>query len=51
MVRKADISFVDKVLLAFKKINSEITADNLEHDFSPRFVDYFVKGVLGSRFC
>ena len=46
MAIKSDVSFVDKVLLAFKKINSEITKDNLEHDFSPRFVDYFVKGVL-----
>ena len=47
MAKKQDASFIQSVLTAFKKINSEITADNLEHDFSPRFVDYFVKGVLG----
>ncbi len=47
MVSKTGASFTQRVLLAFKKINSEITLDNLEHDFSPRLVDYFVKGVLG----
>lgn len=47
MTSKQNISFVQNVLNAFKKINSEITADNLEHDFSPRFVDYLVKSVLG----
>ena len=35
MAIKSDVSFIDKVLLAFKKINSEITIDSLEHDFSP----------------
>ena len=43
----SEISFVEKVLRAFKKINSEITIETLEHDFSPRFVNYFVKDVLG----
>jgi type I restriction-modification system DNA methylase subunit len=39
-------SFIDKTLEAFKKINSEINIDSLEHDFSPRFVEHFVKQVL-----
>ncbi len=47
MVSKSDISFTDKVLLAFKKINSEITIDSLEHDFSPRLAKYLIEGVLG----
>ena len=40
-------SFIERVLHAFKKINQEISIDSLEHDFSPRFVDHFVKEVLG----
>ena len=47
MSSKADVSFVQKMLTAFKKINSEITIDTLEHDFSPRFVKYVIEGVLG----
>ena len=47
MAIKSDVSFVDKVLLAFKKINSEITIDSLEHDFSPRLAKYLIEGVLG----
>ena len=47
MVPKLDTSFTDKVLLAFKKINSEITIDSLEHDFSPRLAKYLIEGVLG----
>ncbi|HII54100.1 hypothetical protein COT30_01040 [Candidatus Micrarchaeota archaeon CG08_land_8_20_14_0_20_49_17] len=43
----AEDSIVALVLQAFKKINSEITIDTLEHDFSPRFVEHFVKEVLG----
>jgi len=39
--------FVDSVLDSFKKINDEITEDTLEHDFSPRFGNYFCKSVLG----
>lgn len=44
---KLDISFTQKVLSAFKKINSEITIDTLEHDFSPRLAKYFIEAVLG----
>ncbi|HQT44810.1 MAG TPA: N-6 DNA methylase, partial [Candidatus Micrarchaeota archaeon] len=40
-------SFIDEALLAFKKIHGEINLDSLEHDFSPRFVKYFVEGALG----
>lgn len=40
-------SFVDAVLNSFKKINDEITVDTLEHDFSPRFGNYFCRSVLG----
>ncbi|PIT85208.1 hypothetical protein COU36_04590, partial [Candidatus Micrarchaeota archaeon CG10_big_fil_rev_8_21_14_0_10_59_7] len=40
-------SFVDAVLFAFKKIDSEITEDALEHDFSPRLARYFCEEVLG----
>lgn len=47
MVQKTSISFVQSILTAFKKINSEISIDTLEHDFSPRFVKYAVEGVLG----
>ena len=47
MVPKADISFTESALRAFKKIDSEITIESLEHDFSPRFVKYFVEGALG----
>jgi type I restriction-modification system DNA methylase subunit len=47
MVQKVGVSFVQSVLTAFKKINSEISIDSLEHDFSPRFVKYVVEGVLG----
>ena len=47
MAIKSEISFTDKVLLAFKKINSEINIDSLEHDFSPRLAKYFIEGVLG----
>ena len=47
MAQKVGISFVQSVLSAFKKINSEISIDTLEHDFSPRFVKYVVEGVLG----
>ncbi|MFH1200636.1 MAG: N-6 DNA methylase [Candidatus Micrarchaeota archaeon] len=43
----ADNSFTDNVLRAFKKISEEITVDSLEHDFSPRFVKYFVEEALG----
>lgn len=32
---------------AFKRILKEITDDSLEHDFSPRLVQHFVKDVLG----
>lgn len=46
---KIELSFTSKVLYAFKKINGEITIDSLEHDFSPRFVEHFVKEVLGYR--
>ena len=46
MVPKAK-SFVDAVLFAFKKIDSEITEDALEHDFSPRLARYFCEEVLG----
>lgn len=44
---KSNLSFTEAVLRAFKKINNEITADTLEHDFSPRFVEHFVKDALG----
>lgn len=47
MVPKADISFTEKVLKAFKRINSEITIDTLEHDFSPRLGRFFCEEVLG----
>jgi hypothetical protein len=47
MVPKANISFIARVLQAFKKIDREISIETLEHDFSPRFVKYFVEGVLG----
>ncbi|MCL5430557.1 MAG: hypothetical protein M1504_03725, partial [Candidatus Marsarchaeota archaeon] len=47
MISKQDLSFTDKILLAFKKINSEITIDSLEHDFSPRLAKYLIEGVLG----
>jgi type I restriction-modification system DNA methylase subunit len=47
VVSKSDLSFTDKVLLAFKKINSEINIDTLEHDFSPRLAKYFIESVLG----
>ena len=40
-------NFIERVLQAFKKIYREISIDSLEHDFSPRFVDHFVKEVLG----
>ena len=43
----ADISFIELVLRAFKKIDAEITIESHEHDFSPRLVKYFVEGVLG----
>jgi len=39
-------SFVDSVLSAFRSIDSEITEDSVEHDFSPRLVKYFIEGVL-----
>src|SRR3989338_9306887 len=44
---KQENSFVDGILNAFKKINAEIHIETLEHDFSPRFVKYFVEGALG----
>ncbi len=44
---KQAASFTNKVLQAFKKIYAEITLETLEHDFSPRFVEHFVKEVLG----
>ena len=47
MVSRNDISFTEKSLHGFKKIFSEITIDTLEHDFSPRFVEHFIKEVLG----
>jgi type I restriction-modification system DNA methylase subunit len=47
MVPKAEASFTERILKAFRKINSEITVDSLEHDFSPRLVEHFVKEVLG----
>ena len=47
MVPKADTSFTDKVLKAFKRINSEITIETLEHDFSPRLGRFFCEEVLG----
>jgi hypothetical protein len=40
-------SFVDYVIDAFRRILKEITIDTVEHDFSPRFANYFVKDVLG----
>ncbi|MBI3588240.1 N-6 DNA methylase [Candidatus Micrarchaeota archaeon] len=43
----SEVSFVERVMQAFKKTYSEITPDTLEHDFSPRFVEHFVKEVLG----
>ena len=46
MGSKSNSSFTDSVLLAFKKINNEITIDTLEHDFSPRLAKYFIEGVL-----
>jgi type I restriction-modification system DNA methylase subunit len=46
-LQKESSSFTDKVLLAFKKINSEINIDSLEHDFSPRLAKYLIEGVLG----
>ncbi len=47
MVSSSNTSFTQKVLLAFKKINNEITIDTLEHDFSPRLAKYFIEAVLG----
>ncbi|MBI2656072.1 N-6 DNA methylase [Candidatus Woesearchaeota archaeon] len=47
MTSKDDLSFIEKSLHGFKKIFSEITIDTLEHDFSPRFVEHFIKEVLG----
>ena len=47
MVPKADISFTEKVLRAFKRISSEITIESLEHDFSPRLGRFFCEEVLG----
>lgn len=44
---KTDASFTSQALKAFAKINHEINVDTLEHDFSPRFVEHFVKEVLG----
>lgn len=44
---KKEISFTESALKGFRKIYSEITIDTLEHDFSPRFVEHFVKEVLG----
>ena len=44
---KTESSFIEKVLKAFKKINNEIGIDTLEHDFSPRFVEHFIKEALG----
>jgi len=46
MISKKDMSFTERALQGFKKICSEITIDALEHDFSPRFVEHFVKEVL-----
>ena len=40
-------SFVDSALTAFKSIDSEITEDTVEHDFSPRLARYFCEAVLG----
>ena len=39
-------NFIEQVLKAFIHINKEISSETLEHNFSPRFVDYFVKSVL-----
>lgn len=47
MAPKADVSFTESVLRAFKRIDGEITVDTHEHDFSPRLVKYFVEVVLG----
>lgn len=47
MLPKIDASFTECILRAFKKIDGEITFDTLEHDFSPKFVKYFIEGVLG----
>src|SRR5271157_315847 len=47
MVPKSEASFTEKVLRAFKRINSEITIDTLEHDFSPRLGRFFCEEVLG----
>src|SRR3989338_2028161 len=47
MTIKKDISFTERALRGFRKIYGEINIDTLEHDFSPRFVEHFVKEVLG----
>lgn len=46
-MQKKEVSFTDKLLRAFKKINAEITIDTVEHDFSPRLGRYFCEEVLG----
>ncbi|MGB8023570.1 MAG: hypothetical protein WCF06_04545 [Nitrososphaeraceae archaeon] len=40
---------VNSILKAFVKIHQEINNNSPEHDFSPRFVDYLVRGILGYR--
>jgi len=40
-------NFIQHVLSAFSKVYEEITIDSLEHDFRPRFVQYFIKDLLG----
>ena len=47
MTQTKEIGFIDKTLQGFKKICGEIKIDTLEHDFSPRFVEHFIKAVLG----
>ncbi len=47
MPQKNEQGFPEKAIRAFRQIQSEITPESHEHDFSPRFAKYFVEGVLG----
>ena len=47
MPPKANISFVQKILTAFKKINDEIDESTLEHNFSPKLGKYVIEAALG----
>ena len=42
-----EISFIEKVLGAFKNVDKEIDKGSSEHDVRYRFVKYFVENVLG----